>query len=115
MKGKGTGKWFPFGMKGKGSGKQSPFDRTHLKDKAKVEAANRPPPQLKEKEKKDRDVGNADKTDTCLRTVKTWPLCMMKRKKKNMNMTKKLTTGWTGAVTYDDLSYGDYCDYCQDP
>ena len=67
----------------------------HWKEKAKVETANWPPSQEKEKEKKDRDIGNAGNADACLRTVRTWSLCVMKHKKKNMNMTKKLT-GLTG-------------------
>ena len=92
-------------MKGKGSGKQPPFDP--LKGKGKVEAANRPPPQQKEKEKKDRDVGNTDNTDTCLRMATVYDETQEEEYKCDEEAD---WTDWTEPMTYDDWSYGNYCD-----
>lgn len=92
-----------------------------MAEKATLEAANRPPLRTKEKERKDQSVGTVDNMDACQRTVRMLPLCMMKLTQDIQNEEYEYydeESDWTdrtGALTYDDWSYGDCCDCCQDP
>ena len=87
----------------------------HWKEKAKVETANWPPSQEKEKEKKDRDIGKCGQRGRMSKDCKNVVTVCDETQEEEYEYDEEADwTDWTGALTYDDWSYGDYCDHYQD-